>query len=272
MNFLIIFGCHGSTWELDYDKETDYLSSITETIDNAGFESIDIQVSLLGRFKNSPLALKKELENRNLKLAALTIPFSWKELQESEEEKAKANYYIDYVQNFEGAILNIAPRVLENKDQLSKKQDNIINCANNLAKRALIQGVECSFHPSSPENAPFRSPEDYQRLFEGLNSAYIGYTPDAGHIMMGGMNVLNTFEKYREWIKHVHFKDASSNMAWKKMGTGEIRFVEIVKYLKATHYSGWIMMEEETDESSNNPAQAINDISNYIKMNLIPLL
>lgn len=269
---MIRFGCHGSTWELDYDKETDYLPSITETIDAAGFKGIDIQVSLLGRFKNFPLALKKELEIRNLKLAALTIPFSWKEPEESEEEKEKANYYMAYVQNFEGAILNIAPRVLENRNQLGKKQDNIISCANNLAKRAHIKGVGCSFHPSSPENSPFRNSEDYQRLFEGLNPAYIGYTPDAGHILMGGMNVLNTFEEYREWIKHVHFKDASSNMEWRKMGSGDIQFAEIVKYLKATCYSGWIMMEEETEESSNNPTKAINDISTYIKMNLIPLI
>ena len=58
----IKFGCHGSTWELDYDRETDYLDRIMDTVKKADFKGIDVQVALLGRYKNSPEKLKEELD------------------------------------------------------------------------------------------------------------------------------------------------------------------------------------------------------------------
>jgi len=46
------FGCHGSTWELDYDKRVDFLDDIMDTVSKAGFKGIDVQVAMLGKYKN----------------------------------------------------------------------------------------------------------------------------------------------------------------------------------------------------------------------------
>lgn len=267
----IKYGCHGSTWELDYDKESDYLPKIVEAVDQAGFQGVDIQISLLGRFKDNPLALKEELDKRDLQLAALTIPFSWLNPQETSEEKALADYYIEYIKHFPNALLNIAPRTGNLREDLENRQQNIINCANQLAKRAHNQGVLCSFHPNSPEGSVFRLEGDYKILFEGLDMDYISYTPDAGHIAFGGMDAVEIFKQYLPFIKHVHFKDASKDFQWKKMGTGDIDFSAIVQLLADSGYAGWIMVEEETEESTANPKQAIMDISEYVTTNLKPI-
>ncbi|MUV37063.1 Myo-inosose-2 dehydratase [Lentibacillus sp. JNUCC-1] len=264
----IKFGCHGSTWELDYDKKTDYLPHIMDVVENAGFQGIDVQISLLGRFAESPESLKEELDKRGLQLAALTVPFSWLHNEETKEERELANYYMEYIKHFPGALLNVAPRTFKDRNNLINKQRNIISCANSLAKRAFEQGVLCSFHPSSPDGSAFRTEEDYKILFEGLDMKFIGYTPDAGHISMGGMDVLEIFKQYLPYIKHVHFKDASITGEWRKMGTGDIDFPEIVKMLRGSGYHGWIMVEEETEQSSSNPDEAIKDISDYVSMNL----
>lgn len=241
---------------------------IVKAVGNAGFDGVDIQVSLLGRFKDSPELLKKELEKRNLQLAALTIPFSWLHKQETDQEKELAAYYIRYIKNFPAAILNVAPRTGDNRSNLEQRQQNIMSCANSLAKRAYEHNVLCSFHPSSPLGSVFRNKEDYRILFDGLDMNYIGYTPDAGHITFGGMNVLEIFREYRPYIKHVHFKDASFDFEWKRMGTGDIDFPQIVKLLNESGYKGWIMVEEETKESRENPINAIKDISKYISEKL----
>lgn len=267
----IKYGCHGSTWELDYDKETDYFPQIAEAVKQAGFQGVDIQVSLLGRFKEDPLALKHELDLRNLQLAALTIPFSWLNSEETAEEKVLANHYINYIKHFPDALLNVAPRTGNQRVDLENRQHNIINCANQLAKRAASQGVLCSFHPNSPAGSVFRLEEDYEVLFNGLDFNYISYTPDAGHIAFGGMDVLKIFKKYMPYIKHVHFKDASTDCEWKKMGTGDIDFPEIIRLLTNSGYNGWVMVEEETAESTADPAQAIMDISKYVDSNLKPI-
>lgn len=259
------FGCHGSTWELDYDKESDNLEEIMDVVQNTGFQGIDIQVSLLGRFKQAPGRLKEQLDDRGLELAALTIPFSWNSEHETEEEIALSKHYIEYLKHFPSAIMNVAPRVGNSRNHLLQRQKEIIACANALGKRASDQGIICSFHPSSPPTSFFRTEEDYEVLFAGLATEYIGYTPDAGHIAFGGMDVMKTFMKYMHAIRHVHIKDATAAPEWRKLGTGEVDFPGIVRELVKAGYDGWIMFEEETEASSENPAQAIMDISDYVQ-------
>lgn len=266
------FGCHGSTWELDYDKETDYLDHIVDVVESAGFKGIDVQISLLGKFKDSPESLKEELDKRGLQLAALTLPFNWKNKQESEEERKLADYYMAFLKHFPNALMNVAPRVGPSRNNLLERQKEIIQCANSLARRAYDRGITCSFHPSSPPTSYFRIEGDYRFLFEELDTQFIGYTPDAGHIAFGGMNVVNIFKKYLPFIKHVHFKEVASGPKWKKMGEGDIDFPAIVGMLTEYGYQGWIMVEEETTESTKNPDQAIMDISKFVKRQLKPIV
>ena len=240
------FGCHGSTWELDYDKECDYLDRIMDTVSKAGFKGIDVQVALLGRYKNQPERLKDELIKREIELAALTVPFTWAEETETAGEKELANYYISFLRHFPGAVMNVPARVGPNRDNLLKRQREIINCANTLGRRAYENGVIASFHPASPETSYFRIKEDYDVLFEELDRRYIGYTPDAGHIMAGGMNPVEIIKNNLSIIKHVHIKDCSNTFEWRKMGTGDIDFPAIVETLYNFNYTGWIMVEEET--------------------------
>ncbi|MCF6410741.1 sugar phosphate isomerase/epimerase family protein [Pseudalkalibacillus salsuginis] len=267
----IKFGCHGSTWELDYDKECDYLDRIMNTVKIAGFKGIDVQVALLGRYKNQPERLKEELAKRKIELAALTVPFTWEGENESAEEKEHADYYINFLKHFSGAVMNVPSRVGPNRDHLLKRQKEIINCVNSLGKRAFENGVVASFHPASPKTSYFRIKEDYDVLFEEIDRRYVGYTPDAGHIMAGGMNPVEIIRDNLSIIKHVHFKDCSVTFKWRKMGTGDIDFPTIVETLQNYNYKGWIMVEEETDEAAQEPDKVIHDVGEYVQSHLVPI-
>ena len=267
----IKFGCHGSTWELDYDKECDYLDQIMDTVKDAGFKGIDVQVALLGRYKNDPERLKAELAKREIELAALTVPFTWSGKVESEEEKAHADYYINFLTNFPGAVMNVPARVGPNRDHLLRRQKEIINCVNDLGKRACENGVHASFHPASPKTSYFRTKEDYDVLFEELDRRYVGYTPDAGHIMAGGMNPVDIIKDNISIIKHVHIKDCSSTFEWRKMGTGDIDFQAVMETLYKNDYKGWIMVEEETEEAAQEPHKVIIDAGKYVHSRLAPI-
>lgn len=267
----IKFGCHTSTWELDYDKETDYLDDVMDTVHSADFEGVDVQVAMLGRYREAPENLKQALDERGIYLASLTVPFTWENDEETEEEKERADYYINYLTNFPGAILNLPSRVGPNRDNLLKRQKQIIACANAVGKRAHEKGVQASFHPASPETSYFRTKQDYDVLFELLDRAYMSYTPDAGHIKAGGMRPEEIIKDNLSIIKHVHFKDCSNNHEWKEMGTGDIDFPYIVQTLKDSGYGGWIMIEEETEEAAINPRQVIINVGKYVKRNLKPI-
>src|SRR5699024_4458708 len=135
-----------------------------------------------------------------------------------------------------GAILNVPSRVGSNRDNLLQRQREIINGANELGKRAHDQGIVTSLHPISYETSYWRFIEDYDVLFDGLDSRYMGYTPDVGHITFGGMDAVQIIKEVLPLIKHVHLKDASNDCVWKKMGEGDIDFVQCVKVLKEDGY------------------------------------
>lgn len=269
---MIQLGCHGSTWELDYDKETDYLDRIIDTVRRTGFKGIDVQVALLGRYNNDPERLKDKLESSGVRLAALTVPFTWETAVESEEEKARADYYIAYVKHFPGALLNVPARNGPDRERLLERQTQIISCANALGERAYNEGVVASFHPASPATSYFRTAHDYGILFDNLDTRYIGYTPDAGHITAGGMDAFEVIRRRLPIIKHVHFKDCSSALEWKKMGQGDIDFPGIIRHLKDNGYNGWIMVEEETAEAAVDPDGVIADIGKHVQEHWLPII
>ncbi|QYR21791.1 sugar phosphate isomerase/epimerase [Paenibacillus sp. sptzw28] len=268
----IKFGCHGYTWQMSYEQHKDELPHILSVIEEGGFKGLDTQVAMLGRFYDHPLKLKEEMQHRNLELAALTLSLSWRETEETDEERRLADYFIGYLANFPNALLNVVPTPGRNRDGLAERQRNIINCVNSLAKRAQDHGIVCSFHPNSPPGSVFRTKEDYELLFDGLDTRVIGYTPDAGHIACGGMDAAEIIETYSSLIKHVHFKDASADDVWKAMGEGVIDFPRIVRHLRDTGYNGWIMVEEESEKAVADPDGAMMENSKYVKEQLIPIV
>lgn len=90
--------------------------------------------------------------------------------------------------------------------------------------------------------------------------------------MAGGMNPVEIVRDNLSIIKHVHFKDCSKYFEWKSMGNGDIDFPTIVQDLKDYGYKGWIMVEEETEETAVNPDKVIFDINDYVASNLKPIV
>lgn len=268
----ISIGCHGSTWDLDYDRKSDRLDEVLDVIAANGFEGLDAQIALLGRYRTQPECLKESMDRRGLRLAALTVPFTWPDDTETAEERALADEFIAFVRHFPGALLNIPPRTGPNRDNLLARQKAIMSSANAMARRSADHGVLSSFHPSSPATSYFRTRDDYAVMFDLIDEAHLGWTPDLGHIARGGMDAVAEVFAHRHFVKHVHIKDHASHPepAWRKMGTGDIDFVDLARQLRASGYDGWIMVEEETEQSAANPDAAVRDIGDYVATRLRP--
>ncbi|MEK4803361.1 MULTISPECIES: sugar phosphate isomerase/epimerase family protein [Oceanobacillus] len=268
----IEFGCHGSTWVLDYDVEADIMDKIMDDVQRGGFTGLDMQVALLGRYKNEPKRFKEELDKRGLKLASLTLPHSFIDGKSSQNERELQDYYFKYLNHFPGAILNVPSRVGPNRDNLLQRQKEIIKGANELGKRAYENGIVTALHPISYKTSYWIYKEDYDVLFNGLDPKYMGYTPDVGHIQFGDMNPVEIIKEALPLIKHVHFKDASIKHEWKKMGEGDIDIPQCVQVLKDYGYDGWMIVEEETPEAQTNTSEVIIEIGKYVERNLYPII
>ena len=259
------FGCQTYTWQMSYEKYKDQLPHIMRVIEKAGFKGIEAEVCMLGAFYDDPVLFAEELESRNLQLAALTLALPWTQHKETDEERNSAERLFDYLKNFPEAKLILVQLPGQDRSNLVERQKNCLSCVNAIAKRAHERGIVCAFHPNSPQGSVFRTLEDYQMLFEGLDTRYIGYCPDSGHIANGGMDVMEIFRTTLSIIKHVHFKDISADGQWKTMGQGVIDHQGIVKLLLDSGYQDWIIVEEESKYAESEPDEATLENGRYIQ-------
>ena len=268
----IKFGCQFYTWQMSGSRYIGELPHILNTVRGANFMGIEPETIMLGSYYDDPSALKAVLDQYGLELAALTLVLDWAGQKESDAERQEADRIIKYMQNFPGTHLVLCQMPGRDRSDLQQRQANLITCVNSCAGRAFDQGIVCSFHPNSPPGSIFRIAEDYEILLDGLDGNVVGFAPDTGHIVKGGMDVIEMFKQYRKLVKHVHFKDINAMGEWSAMGEGTIDFPWIVKMLQDTGYSGWIMVEEESQEAETDPDLATKMNGEYLLRSLLPLI
>ena len=179
---------------------------------------------------------------------------------------------MDFLAHFPDTIYLPVQMPGKDRSDLRERQTNLLTCVNSLAQRAHDRGIKCSYHPNSPSGSVFRTKADYEILLNGLNSKFIGYCPDVGHIAKVDMDPLEIIKTYRNLVNLVHYKDMFADGRWAPTGDGIIDFKGITKYLIDTHYEGWIVMEDECDECITNPDGVTLEDGIYINNEIRPLL
>lgn len=261
----IKFGCQTYSWQMSYDIYSGQIAHISEVMSKAGFQGMEAELCMLGdRYWKSPEALKECLDKKNIQFAALALPLPWINDKETDEERETAERAIRFVQCMTGSILVLCHLPEKNRFNLKERQKNQIQCVRAVAERAHEKGVITAFHPNSSEGSVFRTADDYEILMDGIANSSLGFAPDVGHIAHGDMNPLEVLKKYREKIKHVHFKDMDNKGVWRAMGKGNVDFSGIVSYLKDTEYEGWIVIEEESADAEKTPDQAAYANGRYL--------
>jgi inosose dehydratase len=140
-----------------------------------------------------------------------------------------------------------------------------------VAARASDAGITAGVHPNSFKGSAFQTAADYEILFDGIDGGPLGYIPDAGHIARGGMDPLATIQKYRSAVCHVHFKDMLADGRWAAMGEGIIDFAGITRYLAATGYDGWLVVEDECARAEKDPDAVTLADGVYMRQMIKPL-
>lgn len=268
----IKFGCQFYTWQMSGNRFAGKLPQILNIVKPAGFAGIESEPCMLGSYYDDPLTMKDLLAQFNLQLGAIVLVCNWANPKETKQEKSEAERVFNYAKSFPGAHLVLCQAPGKDRSNLRQRQENLISCVNAVATRAVNQGLICSYHPNSPDGSVFRIEEDYKFLLDGLDSHVVGFAPDTGHIVKGGMDVVKIFKTYRPLIKHIHFKDITAAGGWTAMGAGIIDFRWIVAMLRDTGYAGWIMIEEESPEAEVDPNVATTKNGEYLRRTLLPIV
>ena len=256
---------------MSYEKYAGKVGHILNITKKSGLLGIEAETGMLKGYFDSAEALQNLLAEKGVEFAALCVVCDWLHDGETAEEKLLADKSINFVRSFPNSMLVSCQMPQNDRSNLAERQKNALTCINNVAKRAADAGIKNVFHPNSPPGSIFRTHDDYKLMFDGLDSNYVGFAPDSGHIINGGMDVYDIFRDYMSVIKHVHFKDVGTDGGWKIMGEGITDFAKIVDMLSRGGFDGYIMIEDESPEAEDDPNAVSIKNGEYIRSTLMPI-
>lgn len=267
----IKIGCETYTWQMPGEQYKGKMEHIMEITSKAGFQGIEPETSFIQHLSD-PVLMQEALAQYNLELAVLCLVEDWRMPQETAQERAHADQWIDFLHHFPDTLFLLVQMPGKDRSELQVRQQNLLKCVNQIARRAADKGIECSYHPNSPAGSIYRTEEDYKILLNGLDASVIMYTPDVGHIAKGGMDPVAIIRQYRALVNCVHYKDMYQDGRWAPMGSGVIDFDTITTDLMTTDFEGWIIMEDECDQAITDPDSVTLADGVYMKKVLYPIL
>jgi inosose dehydratase len=267
----IRFACQTYSWQMSIDRYSGRVDHMVQRAADAGFTGFETEVVMLGPSYLDAGRLNEVLAGAGVELAALCLVEDWRGGAETDAERANADRVLAVTRQFPGAVVNLCQLPGRDRADLVERQRNLLACTADIARRAADAGVHCTYHPNSPAGSIFRTADDYAVLLDGLAPS-IGYTPDVGHIVAGGMDPLEVLRTYRERVDHIHLKDIDAAGGWAVTGAGTIDFPGIVAYLRDTDFAGWVVLEDESPEAEHDPDAAVAGNGKYVQDVLAPLV
>ena len=178
---------------------------------------------------------------------------------------AKAMVYCEVSGCIHGQIdtpLSHRPRLTEQQIQeLGEKLTRVANYTQS-------QGVQIAYHHHMGTVIQTEAEVDLLMKYTGDS---VGLLLDTGHMTFAGGDPYAVQEKHATRINHVHCKDmrkeiladalnrdlpflrAMLNGAFTVPGDGFIDYTRLLKQLKLSHYSGWLVVEAEQDPAVAHP-------------------
>jgi len=248
----IEFSCQTYSWSMGGQQYVGRVDHMSKTISAAGFSAIEPNESQLGGYED-PARLSECLGKLGLELSSMCLVAGWLHPQETDAERARADQIIDLTCSFPGAMLVLVQLPGSDRERLRERQDALMRCIHDVARRATEKGLTCSYHPNSPAGSIWRTREDYDRLLPRLDPMLVRWTPDVGHLAKGAMDPLAMMVEYWPLVNHFHFKDMLVSGEWAPMGEGAVDFEAIVREVVRRQYDGWVVFEDECAEAVGDP-------------------
>ena len=251
----------GNKWT---GKADDMLSAISDS----GYEGVEITNTMIREYAGRPDEFKEALTVRGLRLAAFAYasPLGFTDPANRARELQGAEEVLRFLARFPGTPLMLGGPSTPVRVHVTEKIGHAADFYNEVGRRAKSAGVELAFHPHSHHGSILESREEYERIMDLTDPAYVHWNPDTGHIVRGGQNLLETLRHFRARIRHVHLKDVDAHNCWQPLGQGICGIPAVLKFLEQeTEFSGWIVAEEESDSAAADPDRAIARNREYLK-------
>ena len=127
------------------------------------------------------------------------------------------------------------------------------------------------------------TPQEIEALMSRTDPELLGLCLDTGHLMYAGGNPVDAIARYRDRIRHVHFKDCEPELArraraegWDyhtaigrgifcELGRGMVPFSSVLDALRVEYYAGWVVVEQDVLPGLGTPAASAHRNREYLR-------
>lgn len=253
------FGCQTFTWEMLGAKWSGGPDDLLRAIADGGYSGIEITDTMIGAYAARPKDFAASLADVGLSLVSFAFGsdsgFTEPSLIEGDLEAARR--WVEFAAHFPDALVSMGSATVMSEGTRAQKFDvaaEVYNRATEIGRQA---GVTVAVHPSSHHNTLLFTRADYDEIFARLDPN-VGWVPDTGHILRGGQVMEATLRAYLDRIRYVHLKDVDSKGIWAMLGAGSCDIAQVIATVaEAPLFTGWIVVEEESDTAAADPAGAV---------------
>ncbi len=258
-------GCQTFTWEMLGPKWTGSPDDILDAIAAAGYTGVEFSNAMIGHYWERPDLFEAALAKRGLACAAFayaTTGFTDPQCFDADFRNAQKS--IRFAAHFSVPLCLGGPSS-PSRDDYDAKLAQACTFFRHVADLAARSNVTLVIHPHSHHTSLVLTPEEYDHLLAATADLGIKFNPDTGHLLRGGHDVLACLKKYRERIVHVHLKQVDASGHWQQLDTGICNFQAVLSWLGDAGYTGWVIVEEESDAVWNDPSAAITEDRHYLQ-------
>lgn len=252
-------GCQTFTWEMLGAGWTGGPDELVAAIAAGGYAGLEITDNMIGDYAGRPADFARRLQAAGLVLAGFAIASEsgFTEPGRLAADLETVRGWLDFLGHFPGAVLSMGSATVVSPGARAAKFAAAADVYNHAAALGRAAGVTVAVHPSSHQGTLLRDRADYGALFARLEPG-VGWVPDTGHILRGGMAILDTLAAHRARIRYLHLKDVDAAGDWAMLGEGVCDIPAVVAAVRgAPGFTGWIVAEEESAAAAADPAAAV---------------
>jgi inosose dehydratase len=257
----------------------------------AGFDGVEVFGSPLQQYIGRPAAFGQLVARNGLVLSSAYCHFGYLDPAARAAEDAEFVRVANFAAEAGGKFVLLdgghKPDLRGPGDVSDDDIARIADAANRYATIARELGLTLAWHQHW--GGVFEWPEPFHRFMAATDPALVSFCPDSAQLAMGDYDVVETFRRYAERIRFVHFKDLAPNHNWElaarhggparprdsggyhvdskwrmvELGRGIIDFPALLDILKGAGYDGWIV--DDMDYSAYAALECATVCRDYLR-------
>ncbi len=183
--------------------------------------------------------------------------------------------FLGYLKRFESERLVFGPPPPNVEDEAAaiRQTAKVMNAIGQIALEEYK--IKAGIHPHV--GSLIENPRQIDSLMKQTDPRHFNLAPDTAQLWMGGGEPVEMFEKYKNRLVYMHYKDLRAyNRGLRgymdnviELGRGVIDFPALHRILKSIGYRGWITID--LDNARISPLESAKAQMEYIKRTLEPI-